>query len=53
MNYKGNIEVDGHINPKTIKLCKNNGANLFAIGSFLKKSKDMKKSIKEINNALR
>lgn len=32
---KMNIEVDGGINPKTIRACKEAGANLFVAGSFL------------------
>ncbi|MBI2148442.1 hypothetical protein HYU23_02085 [Candidatus Woesearchaeota archaeon] len=50
--YKGNIEVDGHINPEVIRLCKILGANLFAIGSYLKNSKDISKSKKELSKFL-
>ena len=48
MNYKKNIEVDGHINPETLKQCKKAGANLFAVGSYLKDSEDIKDSIKRL-----
>jgi len=48
MDYKGNIEVDGHINPQTIKLCKKAGANMFAIGSYLKNSWDLKAAFKSL-----
>ena len=52
MNYKGNIEVDGHIDPKYIKLCKDKGSNLFAVGSYLKNSKNISKSKKELKKVL-
>ena len=48
MDYKKDIEVDGHINPETLKLCKKAGANLFAIGSYLKDSKDIKENLRKI-----
>jgi len=51
MVYKKDIEVDGHINPETLKKCKKEGANLFAVGSYLKNSKDVKKSIKELKKS--
>lgn len=52
--YKKNIEVDGHQDPKNIRLCKKAGANLFAVGSYLKNSKDIgRSSMKELKNALR
>src|SRR3989344_7269937 len=51
--YKKNIEVDGHINIKTIKLCKNSGANIFAIGSYIHNSKNIKESLKELKLILR
>lgn len=43
--YKKNIEVDGHVNDKTIRICKKAGANLFAVGSYLKNSKNLRKDI--------
>ena len=45
MDYCGNIEVDGHQDKETIKLCKKAGANIFAVGSFLKNSKDLDKDV--------
>lgn len=51
--FKKDIEVDGHINPETIKLCKKAGANLFAVGSYLKDSKNVGKSIRELRKSLR
>ncbi len=46
MRYSGNIEIDGHMNPETIKRCKEAGANMFAVGSFLKDSSDKEKTKK-------
>lgn len=50
--FKGDIEVDGHINPTTIRLCKNAGANLFAVGSYLKDSDDIQNAIKRLRKNL-
>ena len=36
---------------KTIKLCKEAGANLFAVGSYLQNAKDLKKAAKELEKA--
>jgi len=44
-----NIEVDGGINDKTISLAKKSGANSFVVGSYLQKSKDVKKAIEKLN----
>src|SRR3989344_1225840 len=46
--YNGNIEVDGHQDPKNIKLCKNAGANLFAVGSYLKNADDVGMAMREL-----
>lgn len=43
-NPKLNIEVDGGISDKTISLASKSGANSFVSGSYLQKSKDVKKS---------
>ncbi len=51
--YNKDIEVDGHIDPMTIKLCKKMGANLFAVGHYLKDSKDVNKAMNELKKALR
>ena len=40
-NYNFNISVDGGINNETAKLCKKNGVDILAVGSFLL-SKDKK-----------
>ena len=48
INSKINIELDGGINEKSIFQAKNSGANYFSIGSYLQKSKDMKKSIESL-----
>ncbi len=42
------IEVDGGINPDTIGLASKAGANKFVVGSYIQKSKDIRKSIKEL-----
>ena len=39
------IEVDGGINPDTIKKALNAGANKFVCGSYIQKAKDVKKAI--------
>ncbi len=52
LKFKKDIEVDGHINPETLKLCKNAGANLFAVGSYIQNSKDIKKSKNELNRII-
>jgi len=43
-----NIEVDGSVNPKTIKLLKEAGANQFIVGSYLQKAKDPEKALKRL-----
>lgn len=53
MIYKKDIEVDGHIDLKTIKLCKKAGANLFAVGHYLKDSKDLGKAMNDLRKALK
>ncbi|MAF50658.1 MAG: hypothetical protein CMH64_01070 [Nanoarchaeota archaeon] len=45
---KKTIEVDGSINPSTIKRVKNSGATKFVIGSYLQESKDVKIAIKKL-----
>ena len=47
MAYGKDIEVDGHEDPGILYLCKKAGANLFAVGSYINKSEDVKNSIKE------
>lgn len=46
-----NIEVDGSINQDTIKQAYEAGANLFVCGSYLQKSKDIKKAIESLEKA--
>ncbi|MCK4589876.1 MAG: ribulose-phosphate 3-epimerase [Nanoarchaeota archaeon] len=53
INKKITVQVDGGMNPTTIPLAKRAGADTFCVGSYLQKSKDVKKSIKELKNALR
>ena len=50
--YKKDIEVDGHIDEKTILLCKKAGANLFAVGSYIKNSKNVKKAINKLKKSI-
>ncbi|MFH1053837.1 MAG: ribulose-phosphate 3-epimerase [Candidatus Woesearchaeota archaeon] len=47
------IEVDGGINPKTIKKAKSAGANRFVVGSYLQKSRDIKKSINTLKSLIK
>jgi ribulose-phosphate 3-epimerase len=47
-----NIEVDGGINQKTIKLARNAGANLLVSGSYIMYSKDAKESFNNLWQAL-
>lgn len=50
--YNKDIEVDGSINPETIRLCKKSGANLFAVGSYIKNSESIRRAIKELSKIL-
>ena len=50
---KIDIEVDGSINPNTIKKVKNAGANKFVIGSYLQKSEDVGKAINELKRLIK
>ena len=40
LNLNFNIEVDGGINNETIKICADNGADMFVTGSYFFKQKD-------------
>ena len=42
------IEVDGGINDKTAKICKDNGANALVAGNYIYKSNDIKKAIERL-----
>lgn len=53
MYYQKDIEVDGHQDPEILRLCKKAGANLFAVGSYISKSENVKESIKELEKAIR
>jgi ribulose-phosphate 3-epimerase len=46
------IEVDGAMNPQNIKLAKEAGATIFASGSYVMKSENPKKAIKELEAAV-
>lgn len=46
------IEVDGCMNPKNAKLAKNAGVNVFASGSYIFKSKNVDKALKELKDAV-
>jgi ribulose-phosphate 3-epimerase len=48
LNYL--IEVDGGINEKTAKLCKDNGCDIAVCGTYVFKAKDRKKAIEAILN---
>jgi ribulose-phosphate 3-epimerase len=47
------IEVDGGINPINARLARDSGANIFASGSYILKSNDIEKSIKELEKAVK
>ncbi len=46
------IEVDGCMNPKNAKLARDAGANIFASGSYIFKSDNLNRAIKELENAV-
>jgi ribulose-phosphate 3-epimerase len=46
------IEVDGAMNPETIKLAKDAGASIFASGSYLIKSPDISKAKRTLVSAI-
>lgn len=48
-HYSYLIEVDGGINNETSKLCKNAGADIIVVGTYLMNSNDKKETIKELN----
>ena len=48
-----NIEVDGGITDKTIKLVENAGANMFVSGSYILKSENVLLSIKNLEDKLK
>lgn len=45
LGYKGDIEVDGGVNPETIKIAARAGANVFVAGSAVFKSESPKETI--------
>jgi ribulose-phosphate 3-epimerase len=45
------IEVDGGIEPKTLRLAREAGANVFVAGSFLAESKSLTQGLKELRQA--
>jgi ribulose-phosphate 3-epimerase len=46
------IEVDGCMNPENLKLSKEAGANIFVSGSYILKSDNIDKAIKELKKAI-
>ena len=50
--YSKDIEVDGSVNPLTIKQCKDAGANIFAVGSYIQNSPDKAAAIKHLESIL-
>jgi ribulose-phosphate 3-epimerase len=53
LNKKIQIIVDGHMTPNTINLAKSAGANHFVSGSFISKSDNPKKAIKQLKAAIK
>jgi len=47
---KGNIEVDGGVEPETAKLAANAGANLICSGTYIFKSKNIKQAIEKLKS---
>jgi len=47
-NYKKDIEIDGGINDKAVKLASEAGANIIVAGSYIFKEKDRKKAIERL-----
>ena len=47
------IEVDGGINPETIKKAAQAGANMFVCGSYIQKAKDVKKAVAILKKELK
>ncbi|MCW4043753.1 MAG: ribulose-phosphate 3-epimerase [Candidatus Bathyarchaeota archaeon] len=45
------IEVDGCMDPENVKLASNAGANVFATGSYIFKSDDVDKALRELRDA--
>jgi ribulose-phosphate 3-epimerase len=52
LNLALDIEVDGGISDKTIKICYDAGANLFVAGTYIYKATDMKDAFEVLNRAL-
>lgn len=48
-HYSYLIEVDGGINNETSKFCKNAGADIIVVGTYLMNSNNKKETIKELN----
>ena len=46
------IEVDGCMNPENARLTKNAGANIFASGSYIFKSENVDRALKELKDAI-
>lgn len=46
------IEIDGCMSPEHVKVARDAGANIFASGSYIVKSTDPGRAIKELENAL-
>ncbi len=47
-NYKKDIEIDGGINPKTVKLAVEGGANILVAGNYIFGEKDRRKAIQNL-----
>ena len=46
------IEVDGCMDPENIKFASGAGANVFATGSYIFKSDDVDKALRELHDAI-
>ncbi len=52
ISAKVSIEVDGGMNPTNARLARDSGANIIASGSYILKSSDVDRAIKELEDAV-
>lgn len=53
LNKRIKIEIDGHVDDKTIKMMSKTSADYFVSGSYLQKSNKVKKAIEKLRRAIR
>jgi ribulose-phosphate 3-epimerase len=52
MGFRGDIEIDGGINKENIKQAVEHGINLICVGSFIAKSKNIRKTIETLKQSI-